>query len=55
MANKKAIAAAAPKSTSLKLDPELHRRARRYAFDVGKTLQVVLAEALAEYLKKKGA
>jgi hypothetical protein len=43
------------KSTSLAIDPVLHRRAQHFAIDNGKRLKDVFNEALEEYLKKRGA
>lgn len=41
--------------TSVKLLPELHKRALHYKVETGKDLQDIVNEALAEYLKKRGA
>lgn len=45
----------APKVTSLRLDGDLHRRARHYSIENSVTLQAIVNEALDEYLKKRGA
>jgi predicted transcriptional regulator len=41
--------------TSIRLEPDLHKRARRYAVEHDTTLQATVNEALADYLKRKGA
>ena len=46
---------AAPKVTSMRLDPALHERARIHGVRAKTTLQAIVNEALAEYLKKRGA
>jgi hypothetical protein len=46
---------AKPHPTSVKLDPALYKRAQHYKVESGKTIQEILSEALAEYLKKRGA
>jgi predicted HicB family RNase H-like nuclease len=51
----RSAAAGSRKSTSLAVDPELHRRARVYAAQNDRKLQDVFNEALEEYLKKRGA
>lgn len=46
---------ASTRVTTLRLDPEVHRRARMYALAAGSSLQAVVSEALSDYLKKRGA
>lgn len=41
--------------TSIKLDPALYKRAQHFKVESGKDLQEIFSEALAEYLKKRGA
>jgi predicted transcriptional regulator len=43
------------KVTSLRLDPDLHERARILAIKTKSTLQAIVNEALDEYLKRRGA
>jgi predicted HicB family RNase H-like nuclease len=41
--------------TTLALDPDMHRRATRAAFDERATLAQFIREALFEHLKRKGS
>lgn len=41
--------------TSIKVDAALYKRAQHYKVESGKPLSTILNEALAEYLKKRGA
>jgi predicted transcriptional regulator len=52
---KRAAPQGAMKVTSVRLDPSLHRRAKQYALDHDTKVTAILNEALAEYLKKRGA
>lgn len=40
-------------TTSIKIDPDLLKKARKYAIDVEKTFPDILEEALKEKLNKK--
>jgi hypothetical protein len=55
MAEKKGEKAPRLQPTSVKLDPALYKRALHYKVESGMDLQDIINEALAEYLKKRGA
>ena len=49
-----AAPAGAPKALTVKLDPALYRRLRLHAAETDRTHQAIMAEALVEYLERRG-